>query len=183
MIAHRTKQMHVISTSTPDRQWKLPFGREFGSLCGRRAPGARKPPSSPLKVSRPSSELKGESLPGVPAASPTIWCICLSNPGAQKPCSAPTAAFSSEWSRHLLSPRASCHTCTPVCPELGLPLSRDSRTRAECARPAPPRVEWAMDAWGGGRREESGGQRRADCATATAGPTSFRCPKAALFLW
>ena len=121
MIAHRTKQMHVISTSTPDRQWKLPFGREFGSLCGRRALGARKPPSSPLKVSRTSSELKRGSLPGVPAASPIIWCICLSNPGAQKPCSAPTAAFSSEWSRHLLSRLASSHTCTPVCPELGLP--------------------------------------------------------------
>ena len=160
MIAHRTKQMHVISTSTPDRQWKLPFGREFCSLCGRRAPGARKPPSSSLKVSRPSSELKGESLPGVPAASPEIWSICLSNPGAHKPCSAPTAAFSWEWSRHLPSPRASCHTCTPVCPELGLPLSRDSRTRAECARPAPPRVEWAMRMRGAG----AGGRKAGDSA-------------------
>ena len=47
---------------------------------------------------------------------------------------------------------------------------------------APSGVSHA-DAWDGGRREGSGGQRRADCATATAGPTSFRCPKAALFLW
>lgn len=46
-----------------------------------------------------------------------------------------------------------------VCPELALPLLRDGRTRGECARlgTALSGVSYA-DAWGGGWREESGGQ-------------------------
>lgn len=51
-----------------------------------------------------------------------------------------------------------------------------------CPFGAAPSGVSNADARGGGRREESGDSSGADRAAATAGLTSFRCPKAALFL-
>lgn len=148
-----------MSFSKHPRQWKLPFGRGIHfSFCGLRAPGARKPPSSPLKVSHPSPELKRGSCLESQQPVPQFGVSVLATQEHRSRV-LPTAAFSSEWSRHrhLLSRLASSHTCTPVCPELGLPLSRDSRARSRvCPLGAAPSGVSHADAVGRGPEEGRG---------------------------
>ena len=87
------------------------------------------------------SQLNWESLPGFTEANPTIWCIYLSNLGTQKLYSAPTAAFSSEWSRHLLSCLASSYTCTPCVQSWPCPWAGTAEEGWVC--PARRRPVWS----------------------------------------
>lgn len=188
LMSNKTKQMLIVWTSTAHGHCKLPFGNSLFPkerlLSGLRAPKSGKAHLSPLKVFCLSSELHWKYLPGVTEANATVWFICFRNQGSQKLYSVPIAAFSSEWSWHLLlSCVASSHTCTLCVQSWPCLCSGTAERGVSVPGSAPPWVEWAMRMRGvgaGGRRVED--RSGADCATATAGLTSFRCPKAALFL-
>lgn len=112
----------------------------------------------------------------------TVWFIRSRNLGPRKLSklySVPGAALSVQNGAGLRSPVRPVLTLARSVWSAG-PGSEQGRRRDE-GWVWPSGVSYA-DAWGGGWREESGGQIWSHRATATAGLTSFRCPKAALFL-